>query len=169
MATASESFSRFLFGSPVLAERDVRSASRPATALLGRLLIAPLFILSGVGKFAAFGSTVEYVRSAGIPFPKLALAIAAVVEILGGLSILTGFLTRLGALVLLVYLIPTTLLFHHFWTFAGDDRTVQMVNFLKNLGIMGGLALLIAYGPGRYAIDAALHRPSRTSRILHRA
>jgi putative oxidoreductase len=66
----------------------------------------------------------------------------------------------MGALGLIVFLIPTTLLFHDFWAFEGDDqRMQQMSHFLKNLGIVGGLILLMSYGPGRYSVDSLLRRP----------
>ena len=70
----------------------------------------------------------------------------------------TPSLTRVGALGLLVFLIPTTVIFHDFWNLAGPERAMQMVNFLKNLAIMGGLTLLIADGPGRFAFDTAIRR-----------
>jgi putative oxidoreductase len=70
-----------------------------------------------------------------------------------------GFLTRIGALGLFVYLIPTTLLFHNFWALTDVAAQMQMVHFFKNLPIMGGLAMLVAHGPGRYSLDAKLRHP----------
>ena len=158
MATASENIERFAFGSPVLTDREVRLAGRPTTALVARLLLAPLFLLAGISKLADIPATVGYMQSAGIPYAEPLAIVAALAEILGGLSILTGLLTRVGALGLIVFLIPTTLIFHDFWNLAGPERAMQMVNFLKNLAIMGGLTLLIADGPGRFAFDTKVRR-----------
>src|SRR5262249_652866 len=95
----------------------------------------------------------------GIPFPETLAMIAGTAEVLGALSLMTGALIRLGALGLILYLIPTTLLFHNFWAFEGDAQQMQLANFLKNLGIIAGLLLLVSYGPGRYSIDSLLRRP----------
>jgi len=96
---------------------------------------------------------------AGIPAARTLAVIAGLAEIAGGLSIAFGFLARLGALGLFLYMIPVTLTFHHFWTFEGAEQKTQLVNFMKNLAIMGGLLVLYAEGPARYSIDARLRRP----------
>jgi len=152
---------RIVFGRPVEATEDqsIHLAPRPATALLGRIAIATIFLVSGAAKLADVAGTASYMSSVGIPFPETLAMFAGVAEILGALSLAFGALTRMGALGLIVFLIPTTLLFHDFWTLEGDAQRMQMVNFLKNLGIMGGLILLVSFGPGRYSIDALLRRP----------
>lgn len=152
---------RFAFGRPVAADRPV-VAARPTTALIGRALLAAIFVISGIAKFAEYDQTVGYAQSQGLPWASGLIVIAALAEIAGGLSILTGFLTRIGALGLVVYLVITTLVFHDFWNLAGAERQTQMVNFLKNLAIMGGLALLIAHGAGRYSIDRGIRRHVRS-------
>lgn len=126
---------------------------RQGFALLGRILISAIFLLSGFAKLAATEDTVGYMVSAGIPAAELLALIAGVAEVLGGLAILFGLLTRIGALGLFIYLIPTTLLFHDFWNLSGGEQQMQMVQFMKNLAIMGGLSLLVAYGPGHLSID----------------
>jgi putative oxidoreductase len=85
--------------------------------------------------------------------------VAGCAELFGGLALLFGFLTRIGAIGLFVFLIPTTLYFHHFWNMTGPDAKAQMVNFMKNLAIMGGLLAIYAWGPGRYSIDGRIRRP----------
>jgi putative oxidoreductase len=150
--------SRFAFGRPVAADRATSVAARPATALAGRVLLATIFILAGIQKLAAYDQTLGYMEAQGLPFAGVLLVLAAIVEIGGGLSILTGFLTRIGALGLLVFLVITTLVFHDFWNLAGAERQTEMTSFLKNLAIMGGLLLLMAHGAGRYSVDRGLRR-----------
>lgn len=155
MATAFRStFDRMAFGRPAAeTERETRVAARPATALVGRFLLAAIFVLSGIMKLASFQETLGYMRSEGLPWAEGLLVIAALAEIIGGLAVLTGTLTRLGALGLFVYLIPVTLVFHDFWNLAGQERAMQSAQFMKNLSIMGGLLLLVAFGGGRYTVD----------------
>jgi putative oxidoreductase len=70
-----------------------------------------------------------------------------------------GFLTRIGALGLILYMIPTTLIFHSFWAFEGAEQKMQMVNFMKNLALIGGLFTVLAFGPSRYSIDKKIREP----------
>jgi putative oxidoreductase len=78
----------------------------------------------------------------------------------GAASIAVGFLARLGGLGLILYLVPTTLIFHPFWTYTdAGERMMQMMNFLKNCGIVGGLAMIVANGAGRYSLDWAMRKP----------
>lgn len=129
-------------------------AAQPTLALVGRILLASLFLVSGITKLTSLDQTAGYMASVGIPSAHALALIAGCAEILGGLALVVGALTRLASLGLILFLIPTTLLFHNFWALEGPEQQMQMVNFLKNLQIMGGLALLIAFGPGRYSVDA---------------
>jgi putative oxidoreductase len=90
-----------------------------------------------------------------LPMPAVALAIALAIELVGGLAILTGLFTRWTAWIVVLYMIPTTFLFHNFWAVQGADRIDTLIHFEKNLAIMGGLLLLAAFGPGAYSIDSA--------------
>ena len=153
---------RIAFGRPLDPARDtgaeVHSAPRPGTMLVGRILIAAIFIMSGVAKLTNTEGTVGYMAAQGIPEPGTLAIIAGLAEVAGGLAILFGFLARIGAIGLLVFLSITTLVFHDFWTMTGEEQKTQMIQFMKNLAVMGGLALLIANGAGRYSIDAKLRR-----------
>jgi putative oxidoreductase len=152
---------RVAFGRPMEAAEDtarLHLAPRPTTALIGRILIAAIFVLGGITKLTHVDATAGYMSSVGIPAPSTLAIIAGIAELAGGLAILAGFLTRIAALGLLVYLIVTTLVFHHFWNLSGAEQQMQMTQFLKNLAIMGGLFLLVAHGPGRYSLDARLRR-----------
>jgi putative oxidoreductase len=126
-------------------------------AVPGRLLLSAIFLMSGFGKITAF-SAMAGMMASKMPAPKLMLALAIVAEIGGGVSLLLGFLSRLGALGLFVYLIPTTLLFHNFWAADAAHQQEQLINFLKNLAIMGGLLMVIAHGAGPLSIYAAMRR-----------
>lgn len=92
--------------------------------------------------------------SKGLTMVPLLLIIAALIEIIGGVALLVGFRTRIAGAILLLYLIPVTLIMHDFWNLAGPDRQQQIVEFLKNLGIFGGLFYVISVGSGRFSMDA---------------
>ncbi|HZM69498.1 MAG TPA: DoxX family protein [Candidatus Cryosericum sp.] len=128
------------------------------TTLLGRVLLSLVFVASGLIK--AFDSTraAESMTAKGIPMASALLWIAIACELLGALSLVLGFRARAGAALLLLFLIPTTLVFHNFWSLAAGERTVQLLQFLKNAGIMGGLLLVCAYGAGPLSLDARSRR-----------
>jgi putative oxidoreductase len=115
---------------------------------LGRLLIGLPFAMSGLSKLAAIGPTTEYIRAAGLPLPSLALAIAVIVEIGGGLLLITGFRARFAAAVLAVFALATAVSFHR--NFADQN---QMIHFLKNVMMAGGLLQVVAFGAGGFSLD----------------
>jgi putative oxidoreductase len=135
------------------------NSSGGVVPLVGRILISQIFILSGISKIMNYSMMIGYVAPAHLPLPKISLGLAAAIEILGGLSVLTGFHTKVSAWILFLYLIPTTLLFHNFWAMQGMARQDNIVHFQKNLAIMGGLLFLALYGAGRYALDADSSAP----------
>jgi len=93
----------------------------------------------------------------GMPAVPVFLVGAILCEIGGGLSLLLGCKARLGALLLFLFLIPTTLVFHNFWDYQGAEQKMQMINFMKNLAIMGGLALVVGFGPGPISVDRGMN------------
>jgi len=115
---------------------------------LGRLLIALIFVMSGLGKIAAPAATIAYIQSAGAPLAPAAYAIAVIVEVVGGLALLVGFQTRLTAAVLAIFTLATAVLFHND---MADQN--QMIHFLKNIAITGGLLQVIAFGAGAFSLD----------------
>jgi putative oxidoreductase len=115
----------------------------------GRLLIAALFLLSGLDKLAAPSATIDLMRSAGLPFAELGFLIALVLEIGGGVLLIAGYHTRLAGLLLALYTILTALIFHH-----GIADQNQFFHFFKNLAIAGGLLQLTALGAGALSLDA---------------
>jgi putative oxidoreductase len=116
-------------------------------ATAGRVLMSVIFLLSGFGKLMHLSG-----MAAAVHLPPAVLALAAAVELGGGLSLLLGLWPRIGALGLFLFLIPTTLMFHNFWAAAPDHQQDQMVHFLKNLAVMGGLLMIVAFGPGPLSI-----------------
>jgi len=139
-----------------------RPVARPSVEswgpLIGRILIAAIFVVSGLGKVTDFSGTVGYMRAAGVPAAEPLAALAAVVELGCALALLLGAWARPAGLLLALYLIPVTVVFHAFWNHAGMEQRMQLINFLKNLAIMGGLAYVAAYGPGLFAVDARRRR-----------
>jgi putative oxidoreductase len=115
---------------------------------LGRLLIALIFGLSGLSKIAAPANTIAYIQSAGAPFATAAFAVAAIVEVIGGLALLVGFQTRLVAAALAIFTLAAAVLFHN--NMADQN---QMIHFMKNLAITGGLLQVIAFGAGAFSLD----------------
>jgi putative oxidoreductase len=120
-----------------------------AAVLLGRIGLSLIFILSGLGKLAAYASTQQYMQSAGVPGALLPLVIA--IELGGGLAILAGALTRWVALALAGFALLTGLLFH---ANLGDQN--QFVHFMKNIAIAGGFLVLYVQGAGAISVDAWL-------------
>ncbi len=120
---------------------------------LGRLLLSMIFLVSAAGKVMDWGGTAAYMESKGMPLAPVFLAGAILFEVAGGLMVLLGFKARIGVVVLLVFLVPTTVIFHNFWSFEGQEQQTQMISFLKNLSIMGGLLMILGGGAGYFSID----------------
>jgi len=126
-------------------------------SLFGRLMIATIFLMSAVGnKIPNFNDVAAYMASEGVPMPQVALAGAIVFLIVGSLSVIAGFKIRLGAALLLVFLVLATYFFHDFWKFEGQEQQMQMIQFMKNLSLMGTMVFLMANGAGRMSLDAML-------------
>jgi putative oxidoreductase len=121
--------------------------------IFGRMLLSVIFLVSGLGKIMDWNGNAQIMASQGLPLVPLLLTGAIITELAGGLSVLLGWRARWGALLLFLYLIPTTLIFHDFWAFSGTEMQTQLVNFLKNLSIMGGLLLVAAYDGAALVAD----------------
>jgi putative oxidoreductase len=124
-------------------------------AVVGRVLIGVLFLMSGLSKLAAPATTQAYITSVGLPEPVLAFAVAAAVEIIGSSLLIAGFRTRLVAVGMAVFTLATALTFHR--NFADQN---QMIHFMKNIAIMGGLLQVVAFGGGKFSVDSLLARRS---------
>jgi putative oxidoreductase len=123
------------------------------TALAGRLLLALLFVVSGVGKVTGFAGTAAYMASKGMPIPEVLLAGAIAIELVGGLMLVAGFKARWVALATFLFLIPTTIIFHNPSGLPPQEAQGMMIHLLKNVSIMGGMLLVAAFGPGAWSVD----------------
>lgn len=125
-----------------------------ASALLGRLLLAALFLPAGIGKLTGFQGTVGYIASVGLPFPSVAAALALVLEIGGGLALIFGAGTRIVALALAAFTLVASVFFHAYWSVPADQQMIQQLLFFKNMAVVGGLLTLFAWGAGAWSVDA---------------
>lgn len=130
----------------------------------GRVMIATIYLLSAVGnKIPKFSDVAGYMASEGVPLPEVMLVGAILFLIAGSLSIIVGYKARFGAALLLVFLILATYFFHDFWTFDGQEQQAQMIQFMKNLSLMGTMVFLMANGAGAMSLDARFAGKSSTS------
>ena len=130
-------------------EQSRSEVTQASASLIGRVLLSAIFILSGFSKLAAPAMMVGYISSVGLPLPQLALAVAIIVEIGGGLALIAGYRTRTVAAVLAVFSVFTALAFHN--ALGGQN---QFIHFFKNIAMAGGLLQLVAFGAGRFSLDA---------------
>lgn len=132
--------------------------------LVGRILLAAIFIVSGSGKIGGFEGTVAAIAAKGMPLPQIAAAVAIAVELIGGILIVIGWHARWAAAALFLFMIPTTLLFHNFWAFEAAQQAGQRIHFMKNLAIMGGILYVMAFGAGPLSVgsDPARHSSDST-------
>ncbi|HEX7863367.1 MAG TPA: DoxX family protein [Variovorax sp.] len=129
------------------------NSAQDTLALIGRILIAYLFIPAGIGKLLGFGGTVGYITSVGLPLPEVGAVIAIVVELGLGIALLLGFKTRWTAIAMAIFTVAAALFFHKYWSAPDAMKMMQQINFNKNIAIAGGLLALAAFGPGRFSID----------------
>jgi putative oxidoreductase len=124
-----------------------------AAALVGRILVALIFVISGAMKIGGFAGVAGYIGSKGLPMPEVLAALTIALELGGGILLVIGWKTRVVALLFFLWLIPTTLLFHKFWGIDAAQVQNQFNNFMKNVSIMGAMWLLMAFGPGAHSLD----------------
>ena len=123
------------------------------TALIGRALLASLFIWSGWGKLSGFAGAAGYIASKGLPMPQVLAALAIAIELGGGILLLIGLKARWIALAFVGFLIIITPIFHNFWDVPDAQVRMQQINFMKNVAILGGMLMIAAFGPGRVSVD----------------
>lgn len=121
--------------------------------LIGRILLAVMFVLSGIGKIGGFAGTVGYISSAGLPMANLLAVAAIVVEIGAGIALIVGFKARWAAAALVLFTVAAAMLFHNYWTLPADKQMLEQIMFMKNLAITGGLLLVMAFGAGAWSFD----------------
>ena len=121
---------------------------------LGRILMALIFVLSGISKIGAIAATSAHMTSAGIPYAGDLVWGAVALELGGGAMLIAGLLARLVALALFFYTLVLAVLFHPYWTFTGAAAHTQHAYFYEHLSMMGGMLFVVAFGAGPYSLDA---------------
>jgi len=129
--------------------------NKDGVLLLGRILVALLFVPAGFGKLMGFDGTVGMLAGMGLPIPQLLAVGAVVVELGVGLAFLLGWKARWAALILAIFTLATALIAHHFWTMSRAAAGMNQIHFFKNMAICGGLLFACVFGPGRYSLDRA--------------
>lgn len=126
--------------------------------LLGRILIAALFLRSALGKITGFSIVAAGMAKKGIPFSEFLLLGAIACEVLGSLALILGWKARWGALLLIVFMIPVTLLYHDFWNMEAAQYRGQLIHFMKNLTIFGALLFILGMGSGPLSLEKSKER-----------
>jgi putative oxidoreductase len=124
--------------------------------VLGRLLLALMFILAGFGKLGNIEGTAAFVASGGLPAPTFLAVAVGVLELFGGLALVVGYQVRLVGLALAVFTVAASVVFHAFWAAPADQQFVAQLLFMKNISVAGGMLLISALGAGPLSIDARL-------------
>ena len=122
-------------------------------SLIGRVLLALLFIPAGFSKIGGFAGTAGYIASKGVPLPELAAAAAIGVELGLGLMLLVGWQTRWAALGIALFTVVITFIFHNFWAVPAEQVMAQQQSFFKNIAVVGGLLTVAAWGAGAWSVD----------------
>ena len=117
-------------------------------SLVGRILLVLIFLNSGIGKIENFEGTAKFMAQYGMPYTSLFLFGAIIFELGGSIFVILGYYARFGALLLLIFLIPTTIIFH-----TNFEDPIQMIMFMKNLSMFGGCLVLLGMGSGRFSLD----------------
>jgi putative oxidoreductase len=121
-------------------------------ALIGRILFAAIFLMAAPGHFTQ--ATISYAASHGVPLASIAVPLSGVIAFVGGLSILLGYKAKVGAWLLVLFLVPVTLMMHNFWAVAdASASTIQQIMFMKNLSMLGGALLIAYFGSGPLSLD----------------
>jgi putative oxidoreductase len=134
--------------------------TRGYAPVVGRILMALLFLTSAYGKITAFDATASAMASRGMPLTQLLLACAIAIELAGSLLLVIGWHTRLAALALVIFMVPATLYFHNYWSYGPEQVRNQRNHFMKNVTILGALVFVMGMGAGPLSIDQRKRRES---------
>jgi putative oxidoreductase len=124
-----------------------------ALALIGRILLALMFVLAGFDKIGGFAGTAAYIASKGLPVPQVLAAGTIAVEVIGGLMLVIGWKARWAALALAGFTLLASVIFHNYWAMPAEQQMVNQLMFMKNLAVAGGMLMIIAFGPGAWSVD----------------
>jgi uncharacterized membrane protein YphA (DoxX/SURF4 family) len=121
--------------------------------LIARILFAGIFIMSGVGHLTQASAMTQYAGSKGLPVPKLFVILTGLMIILGGISVIFGAYTRIGAMLLVLFLLPTAFIMHNFWTLKDPmQRINDQAHFLKDIALAGGAFIIWYFGSGPFSL-----------------
>lgn len=134
--------------------------------LVGRILMAFIFLFAGFGKITGFEGTVGYIASKGLPLPQVAALAAVAVEVGGGILLVIGWKTRWAAAALMLFAGLTAVIFHDFWAVSAGQAQNQMIHFMKNIAMMGGLLFVVVHGGGPISVEAR-HRAGHAAAVLN--
>ena len=121
--------------------------------LIARILLALMFLLAGISKFAGLEGTAGYIASKGLPLPQLLALGTAALEVVAALMLIVGWQARWAALALAAFTLLATLLFHNFWAMPAEQQMVQQLMFMKNISVVGGLLVVFGLGAGTLSLD----------------
>jgi putative oxidoreductase len=133
----------------------------PQMMLIGRILLATIFLVAGIRKLMAVAGTTGYLTKLGFPMPEVMVWIAILIEIGGALALIAGWQARRAAWLMIVFTAVATLMAHRFWEFDAAQYANQMNHFLKNVAIIGGMLFIAAFGPGAISVDERARTPGR--------
>ena len=120
-------------------------------ALIGRILFSLIFLMAIIGHFQL--GTAQYAASAGVPMASVIVPLSGIIAFLGGVSIILGYKAKLGAWLIVVFLIPVTFMMHRFWDATGPMQQMQMAMFFKNMAMLGGALMISYFGAGPLSLD----------------
>jgi len=126
---------------------------KDVAALVGRVLLALMFVWAGYGKITGYAGTAGWMASSGMPMVGLLLPLAILIELGGGIALIVGFKARWVALALAGFTLVASLIFHNFWAMTGDAVMTNTLFFYKNVAVIGGMLMVFAFGPGRFSVD----------------
>jgi putative oxidoreductase len=121
--------------------------------LIGRVLLAVMFLLAGISKFTGLEGTAGYIASQGLPMAQVLAVATAVLEVGAAVLLIVGWQARWAALALAAFTLLASVLFHNYWAMPAEQQMMQQLMFMKNLAIVGGLLAVFAYGAGSLSLD----------------
>jgi putative oxidoreductase len=123
-----------------------------AVIMFSRVLLSLPFLYSGIDKCLHWTTAQREVAASGLPWPTLLHLVTVALQLGAGFSLLVGIEARLGALLLCLFLVPVTVMYHPFWKHSGADLVAEVDHFLLNFAVIGGLSMVIAFGGGRITV-----------------
>jgi len=114
--------------------------------LMGRIIVGAYYIYNGISHFLKLNMMTEYAKSKGVPFPELSVAASGILLLVAGMSLLLGYYPEVGVIALVLFFIPVTLMMHNFWAVGPEAKVIQMINFSKNMALLGSALMFLKIG-----------------------